>query len=898
MGGYARTVVLLRLVVVLVWIAAAVAAWAILPGLGGSSTAPLGDIVATDAPSIQAQQRALELFGATVGTDTAIVQRNPRGLTDAELEAHLRAARSVRQPGLKAAIPVPNAEVEGVRWRERDTTVVTFLFLSPDLNLQERTDTARRYAQRLERAPGSTIGITGAGPARLEQFEQIESALPLVTVATLAVILLIVALYFRSVGAPLVTLLTAAVAYAVAVRVLGWCSERAEVTAPSEIEPVLVVLLLGLVTDYTIFFMADARRRLLRGEPRLGAARAATARIAPIVFTAGIVVAGGAVSLLAGRTEFFRVFGPGLALAALVVTLVCVTFVPAVLALLGPRLFGRRVREAVPDADEEPGAVAADLGAAGPARRERWRLRTSGALGSLRASRSHAREEGGRVLPALGARLLSTRPVALVLALVCVAGLAFAALPARNADLDVSYVPSLPRDSEERRAADAAARGFGPGVLAPTDVIVEHEGLVRSLPALVELQRLISAEAGVATVIGPAQPAGTPLEGLVVSKDGGAARYAVLFGSEPTGTEAIDDLEQLRDRMPALLREAGLPGDARVAFAGETALASETVASLEGDLGRIALAMFVLAFGLLACFLRAFLAPVLLIFGSALAFAASLGLTSLLLPGGDFVFYVPLVAGVLLIALGSDYNVFIAGRIRDELRRRRLREAIAVAAPAASRAITVAGLTLAATFALLALVPLRPFREMALLMTIGVLVDALIVRTILIPSLLALGGRASWWPGRPQRPVSTRAFLAGVSARSGLGETHAWEATLATLQTLAERIPPRESHEVAVQLPPGLAGPLKRAEGAAEPFACDEFVTRVAQRTRIGRDEARANARAVIATLVAALPETEVDYVRAALSDDYRGLFGDAVAVDRARTGPALEPSGSVPAAP
>ena len=79
-------------------------------------------------------------------------------------------------------------------------------------------------------------------------------------------ILLVVALYFRSLGAPLVTLACAGLAYVIAVRVLAWSGERAGVVAPSEIEPVLVVLLLGLVTDYTVFFMSETRRRLLAGD--------------------------------------------------------------------------------------------------------------------------------------------------------------------------------------------------------------------------------------------------------------------------------------------------------------------------------------------------------------------------------------------------------------------------------------------------------------------------------------------------------------------------------------------------------------------------------------------------------------------------------------------------------
>ena len=216
-----------------------------------------------------------------------------------------------------------------------------------------------------------------------------------------------------------------------------------------------------------------------------------------------------------------------------------------------------------------------------------------------------------------------------------------------------------------------------------------------------------------------------------------------------------------------------------MSYAGETALAQETVDSLAGDLRRVALVTALAMFVLLAIFLRALLAPLLLLFGSLLACAAAFGITALLVPGGDLVYYVPLVGAVMLVGLGSDYNVLIAGRIREEMRRRGVREAIAVATPAASRAITVAGITLAATFALLALVPLRPFKELALLMALGVLIDALFVRPLLIPALIALAGRATWWPSRLRAPH-----------RNG-GSTRVGRATRTHVLTLGERSPPR-----------------------------------------------------------------------------------------------------------
>jgi RND superfamily putative drug exporter len=890
-SAYGRVIVALRLPVVLGWVAALVAAIMFLPALGGSGAAPLDDIVPENSAALRAQERALDLFGATLATDTVIVQRNPKGLSRDELEAlagpPLLIGEDVELPqlaGVEAAVPFVNLPLPGTDWRELNTTALTYLFVSPDLSLKKRRAAAQRYAGTLgELREGTTRDVTGAGPGRLAQFAQIEKVLPLVTGVTVLLIVLIVALYFRSWGAPLVTLFTAGVAYVLAVRAIAWASERAGVVAPSEIEPVLVVLLLGLVTDYTVFFLAETRRALLEGSPRVPAAREATRRIAPIVLTAGVLVAGGCASLLAGKMEFFRVFGPGMALSAIVVTIVCVTLVPALIGLFGPRLFGKAVRErarqpAGPDTGSR--SVVAPAAIARPnAKRERWRMRMAGPLGSLRASRRAARADGGWVVSRMAARVLSGRLAGGLVAVLCVAGLVWAALGARQSDMAVSFIPSLPKDDPVRVAADRAAAGFVPGVLSPTDVIVEQPGLDARATELGRLQRLIMRQPGVGSVIGPAQAPEERLRKVVVTEDGRAARFVLFLEDEPTGSAAIRTLDRLQARMPAMLREAGLPGDARVSYGGETALSAETVDSMIADLKRVAVAAALVTFLLLALFLHSLVAPLLLLIGSLLAFAGAFGLTSLLLPqtvgGSDFVHYVPLVAGVLLIGLGSDYNVFIAGRIREEARNRRLREAIAVGAPSASRAITIAGITLAASFAVLAIVPLRPFRELALLMAIGVLIDALLVRPVLIPALLAMAGRWAWWPRQPRRRLEGEPFLEDVARRTGRPLDEAGVVALATLTTLAERIPEREVREIAEHLPRELADGISVEQDRCSPFPYREFVDRVAVRAGLTHEAARTDAAAVIETLAGALPQEELDYVRAALSEDYRDLFGD-----------------------
>src|SRR5205085_11009656 len=99
-------------------------------------------------------------------------------------------------------------------------------------------------------------------------------------------------------------------------------------------------------------------------------------------------------------------------------------------------------------------------------------------------------------------------------------------------------------------------------------------------------------------------------------------------------------------------------------------------------------------------------------------------------------YYVPLAVGVLLLSFGSDYNLFVVGRIWQESDARGVSEAIRHTTPRASRAISVAGVALALSFAALAIVPLRPFWEFALTMCVGVLIDTFVVRSYLIPALI------------------------------------------------------------------------------------------------------------------------------------------------------------------
>lgn len=720
----ARLVVRLRFLIVAGWLAAAVASILYLPRLDEARGDALGSLVPSDAPAVRTQIRSAELFRFPVLSNTLVVQHDPEGLTPrAQARVAERALAIARRdyPDLLSvpfAIPLTNARGAVPGSRESSTTAITYLFFEPGLSLSARDRLAHWFTDRRFDESDALVGVSGVVPARVEQGRLLREAIPVVEAATVLLIVLVIGLTYRALVAPLLTLLAVAISFVISLGVLAAIGRGLGIAVASELEPIVLVLLLGIVTDYSIFYFSGFSHRLREGEHRLTAAERTAGEFTPLIVTAGLIVAAGTAALLAAELEFFRVFGPSLAFAVLVGLAVSVTFVPAALALLGRHAFSPR----------PPRADILDL--------------------------------EPRRAP-LVARLASSRVLSALVVIVLGGALFLAARPVRDLELGVEPIASLPSSSEPARAAEAAAEGFAPGVLSPTLLLVEQAGLFQHRDELARFEAMLEEQAGVAGVLGPGTlPVSLP-RGIVLSESGAAARFVVLFDSDPLGPEAREALDRLRERVPDLAEQAGLD-PTTTALGGNTALAEETIATVRGDLRRIAIAALAVNVLVLVVFLRSLLAPLYLLATSVLALGATLGVTALVfqeaLGRDQLTYYVPFMAAVLLVSLGSDYNVFLVGRVWQEARRRPFREAVAATVPRTARAINVAGLALALSFALLALVPLVSFREFAFAMFLGVLVEAFVVRTWLVPALLSLVGPASAWPGRwPRVPWRRRA---------------------------------------------------------------------------------------------------------------------------------------------
>jgi RND superfamily putative drug exporter len=767
-----------RYLIVLGWLAAAVLATMYLPGPQTAQTdQEVGTLIPQDAPALRTEIASLRVFKIPLLARVEVVQRDPNGLSPEAQARLVSLALKVDQHaipklrGIEGALPITNTLKLFPSSRESSTTAITYLYFAPDVHILVQRDLARAYADQLSQPGDSVVGVTGAIPGRVRQGELIEAALPWVEVATVLLIALIVGFAFRSVGAPLATLAAAGLAFLVSIRVVTWMGTRIGVVVPQDLEPVIVVLLLGIVTDYAIFFLFGVRDRLRAGQSRLDAAEATAANFLPIIITAGLTVAAGTAALLVASLQFLRAFGPALALTVVVSLFVAITCVPAIQAILGRVLYWPNWPRPVSDSAlaEETHHVEA----------------TNEPTSSKRREQPSPTEPAGSVplsypdLPPGGWRdwlshALTSRPVALLIALVVLTGLVVAGLQLRSARLGFSLVEALPSGDQENRAARAAAEGFAPGILSPTEIVLQAPGIGSRRQDLAGLEDQIGHQPGVAGVLGPREEAtgaallggsgvingneAHPTPGIAISKDGNAARFVVILDHDPLGGLALQDLDALERQMPDLARNAGLR-PVTIGFAGDTALADDTVQRTLDDLGRIALATLFVDLLLLVIFLRSLVAPLYLLGASVLALLASLGITTWVFQGllgyDHLTYYVPFASAVLLVSLGSDYNIFIVGRMWEEARVRSLREAIAVGARRATRPITLAGVTLAGSFALLALVPIRPFRELAFTMAVGVLLDSFVVRSFLVPALVSLFGRASFWPGRVPETAET-----------------------------------------------------------------------------------------------------------------------------------------------
>jgi putative drug exporter of the RND superfamily len=242
---------------------------------------------------------------------------------------------------------------------------------------------------------------------------------------------------------------------------------------------------------------------------------------------------------------------------------------------------------------------------------------------------------------------------------------------------------------------------------------------------------------------------------VYVSTDGKTIQFLGSLTAGPQDSTAA--LRATPEVRAAVDRAATVSGAEASGLAGEATAIYDVSSTANHDLATI-IPIAILAIGiLLALVLRSLIAPLYLIISVGLSYLAALGLCTIVFIyiGGSsgITFVLPFLMFIFLLALGEDYNILVMTRIREEARHMELRAAVIRAVGRTGPTVTSAGMVLAGTFAVLAFEAGNgpsgsQVRDIGFGLAIGILMDTFLVRTLLVPSTVALLGRWNWWPSR------------------------------------------------------------------------------------------------------------------------------------------------------
>ncbi|WP_340384518.1 MMPL family transporter [Streptomyces sp. SS7] len=683
-----------------------IAVWLAVGGVLGPYAGRLGEVATNDqAAFLPRSAESTEVVAAQRAfrqdeTLPAVVVWTGSGLADRRATADRALPSLSGTPGVQGRISPAVLAEDGA-------ALQAVVPLRPDLGdgLAAALDRIRAAA---ERVPGSTVHLAGpaAGQADLaDAFAGIDGLLLGVALLTVLVILLLV---HRSVLLPLVIILGAVFALGLACAIVYVLADHDVVRVDGQVQGILSILVIGAATDYALLLTARFREELARDGDRFTAVRAALRQSWGAVVASAATVALGLLALLLSDLTNNRALGPVGAIGIGCAVLSSLTFLPAVLVVLGRAAYW-------------------------PAR-----LRPTGP-----GDEADGRGVWGRV-----ARLVERRPRRVWAATLAVllAGAAFApVLRSQGVPLDETFVNAAPSVAAQK----ALGEHFPGGAGNPAVVVVDADRLSRVLGAARATEGVASAAAGTAS----GRPGGAP---LVV---GGRVRIDVTLTSAADSDDARRTVARLRTALHAVPGADALVG-------GYTAQRYDTLRTAERDRTLIVPVVLGLILLILTGLLRSLLLPALLVATVALNFLATLGVSALVF---RYVFgftgtdpSVPLYGFVFLVALGVDYNIFLMSRVREESLAHGVRRGVLRGLVSTGGVITSAGVVLAATFAALGVIPLAFLVQIAFIVAFGVLLDTLVVRSLLVPALVLDIGPRAWWPSRP---TGDRAATADAPAR-------------------------------------------------------------------------------------------------------------------------------------
>jgi RND superfamily putative drug exporter len=523
-------------------------------------------------------------------------------------------------------------------------------------------------------------------------FGDIDSTLLLTTLGVVAVILIVV---YRSPILWIIPLLSALFALSTAGGIVYLLAKNDIIDVDGQSQGILSVLVIGAATDYALLLIARYREELHLHENRFDAMRAAYKGVWEPILASGSTVAISLLVLLFSQLTNTAGLGPigAIGIACSVITIL--TLLPALLLLFGRWIFWPR-RPDFDGEDQVLGGVWSKLGnTIGRSPRKAWVVT-------------------GVIL------------------------LAFAFTSTTLKADGIGTVDSFTTNPESVVGQKLLLTHFPGGEGDPTQVVV-------NLDKLDAVAAAVKNAPGVSSVVplldGFAIPGGPVPEIKVVNNK---AILNVTLDKAPDSVEASNDIPEIR-KLAQQVDPTALVG-------GTSAVSYDIRSANDRDNKTIIPIILIVITIILGLLLRSILSAALLLGTVVLSYFATLGVCALVFnhvfgfEGGDTSF--PLFAFIFLVALGIDYNIFLMTRVREESIKLGTRQGVIKGLTVTGAVITSAGIVLAATFAVLGLIPLVPLAQLGFAVAFGVLLDTIIVRSILVPAMVHDIGPKIWWPSK------------------------------------------------------------------------------------------------------------------------------------------------------
>ncbi|MFJ9388071.1 MMPL family transporter [Nocardioides sp. NPDC101246] len=540
------------------------------------------------------------------------------------------------------------------------------------------------------------LHVTGQGGSAADAAEAFGGIDTTLLLAALAVVVVILLFVYRSPVLWLFPIVSVVVGLGVTMGLVYFLAKEAGLTVNGQSQAILSILAIGAGTDYALLLVSRYREELRNFEDRHDAMAHALHRAAPAILASAVTVILAMLCLTVAEMNSTAGMGPVVAVGIGVTYLVMVTLLPALLVICGRWVF--------------------------------WPMRP--------AYRSAEPTETG--LWAKVGAMVSVRPRVVWIVttgILLIACLGLLRLDANGLASDETYTKEFDSITGQQVLVDHDMADQSNQLLVVADSAAQ--GQVQQ--ALDGVEGLVPTETPAGEMKG--FPLGPPQDGVVA--------IAAVVDADVTSPEAYDIVDSARSAVH------GVDGSGAL-VTGTSAMMLDTLEASQRDNLVIIPIVLVVVLLVLMVLLRAVVAPLILLGTVILSFGAALGISVLLF---EFVFGFagadpgfPLFAFVFLVALGIDYNIFLMTRVREEAQVRGTWEGSLVALTSTGGVITSAGVVLAATFLVLGSLPMVFLAEIGVTVALGVMLDTMIVRSILVTAINLDAGDRIWWPSRLAKP--------------------------------------------------------------------------------------------------------------------------------------------------